>query len=57
MKLPYEEFDLSGIKTYPLGSRPSKVGRAQFATPFTKGHICPSRPDENSTPGVAPFSG
>ena len=37
MKLPYEEFDLSGIKTYPLGSRPSKVGRAQFATPFTPG--------------------
>jgi hypothetical protein len=37
MKLPYEQFDLSGIKTYPLRSRPSKVGLAQFATPFTKG--------------------
>ena len=37
MKLPYEEFDLSGIKTYPLGSRESKVGLAQFATPYKKG--------------------
>lgn len=37
MKLPYEEFDLSGIKTYPLGSRESKVGLAQFATPYQKG--------------------
>lgn len=37
MKLPYEEFDLSGIKTYPLRSRPSKVGLAQFATPYAKG--------------------
>ena len=37
MKLPYEEFDLSGIKTYPLGSRESKVGLGQFATPYKKG--------------------
>ncbi|HYE86846.1 MAG TPA: hypothetical protein VEA16_10855 [Vicinamibacterales bacterium] len=37
MKLPYEEFDLSGIKTYPLRSRQSKVGLAQFATPYRKG--------------------
>jgi hypothetical protein len=37
MKLPYEEFDLSGIKTYPLRSRPSKVSLAQFATPYKKG--------------------
>lgn len=37
MKLPYEEFDLSGIKTYPLRSRQSKVGLAQFATPFKPG--------------------
>ena len=37
MKLPYEEFDLSGIKTYPLRSRESKVGLAQFATPFQPG--------------------
>jgi Deoxyhypusine synthase len=37
MKLPYEEFNLSGIKTYPLRSRPSKVGLADFATPFRAG--------------------
>jgi hypothetical protein len=37
MKLPYEEFDLSGIKTYPLRSRQSKVGLAQFATPYRAG--------------------
>ena len=37
MKLPYEEFDLSGIKTYPLRSRQSKVSLAQFSTPFKKG--------------------
>lgn len=37
MKLPYEEFDLSGVKTYPLRSRVSKVTLAQFATPYKKG--------------------
>ena len=37
MKLPYEEFDLSGVKTYPLRSRESKVTLAQFATPYKKG--------------------
>ncbi|MSO35576.1 MAG: hypothetical protein EXQ54_03995 [Acidobacteria bacterium] len=37
MKLPYEEFDLSGVKTYPLRSRQSKVTLAQFATPYKKG--------------------
>ena len=37
MKLSYEEFDLSGIKTYPLRSRQSKVGLAQFATPYKAG--------------------
>lgn len=37
MKLPYEAFDLTGIKTYPLRSRQSKVGLAQFATPYKKG--------------------
>jgi hypothetical protein len=37
MKLPYEEFDLSGVKTYPLRSRASKVTLAQFATPYKKG--------------------
>ncbi|HET9704110.1 MAG TPA: hypothetical protein VFP85_08760 [Vicinamibacterales bacterium] len=37
MKLPYEEFDLSGVKTYPLRSRPSKVTLGQFATPYRAG--------------------
>jgi hypothetical protein len=37
MKLPYEEFDLSGVKTYPLRTRASKVTLAQFATPYKKG--------------------
>jgi len=33
----YAEFDLSGIDTYPLTSRPSKVRVADFATPFVAG--------------------
>jgi hypothetical protein len=31
VKLSYEEFDLSGVKTYPLASRPSKVRHQDFA--------------------------
>ena len=34
MKFSYEEFDLSGVKTYPLASRKSKARAADFATPF-----------------------
>lgn len=37
MKLPYEEFNLSGVKTYPLRSRQSKVTLGQFATPYKAG--------------------
>ena len=37
MKLPYDEFDLSGVRTYPLESRPSKVSVAQFASPHKPG--------------------
>ncbi len=33
MKLPYAEFDLSGLRSYPLASRPSKVRVADFARP------------------------
>src|SRR3954469_21801158 len=33
MKLPYREFDLSGLHSYPLASRPSKVRVADFARP------------------------
>jgi hypothetical protein len=37
----YAEFDLSGIETYPLASRPSKVRVADFATPFVAGSGVP----------------
>ncbi|RPJ54543.1 MAG: hypothetical protein EHM24_31635 [Acidobacteria bacterium] len=33
----YEQFDLSGISTYPLRSRESKVRVADFARPYEKG--------------------
>ena len=33
MKLPYEEFNLSGVKTYPLASRKSKANAEDFASP------------------------
>jgi hypothetical protein len=34
VKFSYEEFDLSGVRTYPLAGRPSKIGRGDFATPW-----------------------
>jgi len=34
VKLPYEEFDLSGVTTYPLASRASKVTHEDFAKPW-----------------------
>jgi hypothetical protein len=34
MPFPYEEFDLSEIRTYPLKSRPSKVRVSDFAKPL-----------------------
>jgi hypothetical protein len=37
MIFPYEEFDLSGVRTYPLASRTSKVNVADFAAPVTAG--------------------
>jgi len=37
MKIAYEEFDLSGVRTYPLASRNSKVTAGDFATPYQKG--------------------
>lgn len=37
MKLPYEEFDLSHVRTYPLASRRSKANTADFATPYVPG--------------------
>jgi hypothetical protein len=34
---PYEEFDLSGVGTYPLASRASKADARDFASPYVKG--------------------
>jgi hypothetical protein len=37
VKFSYEEFDLSGVRTYPLASRKSKANAADFATPYAPG--------------------
>jgi hypothetical protein len=37
VKTRYEQFDLSGIRTYPLASRRSKANAADFATPYVPG--------------------
>ncbi len=37
MKFPYEEFDLSKVKTYPLKTRRSKARAEDFARPFPQG--------------------
>jgi hypothetical protein len=37
MPFPYEEFDLSGVRTYPLASRRSKVRAEDFARPHRPG--------------------
>jgi hypothetical protein len=37
MPLPFEEFDLSGVRTYPLASRRSKARVEDFARPVTPG--------------------
>ncbi len=37
MTLPYEEFDLSGVRTYPLASRASKANASDFARPYKPG--------------------
>jgi hypothetical protein len=37
MKIPYQEFDLSGVRTFPLASRKSKVRVEDFATAYQKG--------------------
>src|SRR5687768_9333872 len=34
MPFPYEEFDLSDVRTYPLASRKSKARREDFARPW-----------------------
>jgi hypothetical protein len=35
--LPYEEFDLSGVRTYPLASRQNKARVEDFARPIERG--------------------
>src|SRR6185295_14041921 len=37
MPFPYEEFDLSGVRTYPLKSRKSKAKAEDFARPVARG--------------------
>lgn len=37
MRFDYEEFDLSGVRTYPLASRSSKAHAAHFARPHAPG--------------------
>jgi hypothetical protein len=37
VKFPYEPFDLSDVRTYPLKSRESKVRADDFARPYAKG--------------------
>ena len=37
MPFPYEEFDLSAVRTYPLASRRSKACAEDFARPVAKG--------------------
>ena len=37
MRFPYEEFDLSNVRTYPLASRKSKANAADFAKPYAAG--------------------
>jgi len=37
MPFPYEEFDLSGVRTYPIKSRQSKAHVRDFARPYAEG--------------------
>ncbi len=41
MQFDYEEFDLSGVRTYPLKSRPSKARAEDFARPYRAGSGVP----------------
>jgi hypothetical protein len=37
MPFPYDEFDVSGVRTYPLADRASKARAADFGRPFAPG--------------------
>jgi hypothetical protein len=41
MRFDYQEFDLSGVRTYPLKSRPSKARAEDFARPYQAGSGVP----------------
>jgi hypothetical protein len=49
VKFPYEQFDLSGVRTYPLASRVSRSNAADAATPMRRdrsvGEFVESLPD------------
>jgi hypothetical protein len=50
MVFPYEQFDLSGVRTYPLNSRASKVRAEHFARPVAPGASVAALVD--SLPGI-----
>ncbi len=56
MKLPYAEFDLSGLQSYPLASRPSKVRVADFARPAASPALGDVVATRSRTCSVAPTS-
>jgi len=49
VKFPYEEFDLSGVRTYPLASRNSKANAVDFAKPYRGSAL---KPFVESLPGI-----
>lgn len=50
MPFPYEEFDLAGVRTYPLASRTSKARAEDFARPVERG--CTFKAWFDSLPGI-----
>ena len=48
MKFPYEEFDLTAVRTYPLASRKSKANAADFA----QGPVSRRQPLRRSSDGL-----
>lgn len=50
MGFPYQQFDLSGVRTYPLKSRASKVRAEHFARPVAPGATVAALVD--SLPGI-----
>jgi hypothetical protein len=41
MRFTYADFDLSAVRTYPLGERKSKASTAEFAKPYARGSGVP----------------